>query len=256
MTNDNSNYWVEWSNNAKHGLPPVFVKLDDISKNVGFRSLYAYDTDTAKYMLSQGSVSGVGQLKPNLYSDTLFIDIDDDPRSAQILIEQFEQMHIQCEIYTSGNRSTHIHVPIVPMTGPYVPHSQKEFLQNICLCFGINVDMSIYHATGLYRLNGTVHDKTGRPKKLMDKLPGTILEIEYVEPNVHQSIYDSDNRTLWRMLLTHKKSGGRQFHVWKIGRRCRELGYSPDKTIELMKFWNENYCEPPLEISQVVRKMR
>ena len=253
-----SEYYIEITKDAKHGLPPVLVPLEEAHLHTGFRSVYAYPYESAEWIHDNNAVSGFKNTNLPVYSDCLFVDIDDDPESAELLTEELEQWGIGYQAYDSGGRSIHLHIDIVPMEGIYVPESQLAWLKALATAAGADFDTSIYHPVGLYRLTGTTHQRTGLKKELVHTHEGAKAEIEMLT-SIQRTSKASDlygaRTSLARMIMKRAAEGGRRFHVWKIASHCIDLGYDFDYTMEHVRYWNDNWCQPALNEQELARKL-
>ena len=181
MKTSSNNLFIELAHDTYHSANQVVpFRREELSSFRGFRSVYLYGQDCFDFIQSQGAVKGLG--KYSVYSDMLFIDFDDGDNSIEKMKRILNAQDLQWEMYFSGGKGYHFHVPITPMVGRHVPHSQREFIRGL----GIDTaDISIYKHTGFIRLPGTWHQSTGKQKELIESSNGSkILTIKQVEPDV------------------------------------------------------------------------
>ena len=241
--------WIEVSDRPLHGVPPKLVHEDDVDDCVGFRSVYSYPEETAKWISKNwsdkhqvfGSVNGLVASGMDVGSDRIYMDIDDDPESAAKWLKCLKDWNISHSVWDSGNRSVHIHIVTPYKCDRRIPHSQRVFLEQWGASIGATTDTSIYHAAGLYRLPGTIHAKTGRAKTFVSQHVGTALD--YPIADIRKSVKPEDEgevlSVLWRLLLTPMQAGGRRFHLWKMCSQADKLGWDVDKILEHMLEWNK-----------------
>lgn len=254
-------YWIEHSRKPSHGIPPALIPLEDWLSEAGFRSVYAYPYKTAEWIHNNGAVKGLKAALLPVYSDVLFVDIDDDPESGELMIAELEKWGVGFEVWDSGGRSVHLHINLVPMEGIYVPESQLAWLDLLALASGANFDRSIYHPAGLYRLPTTIHAKTGKPKTLVRVVEGADLSIPMLDEDSIRRGKEATSEyeallSLHRLISVQLNEGGRRFHAWKIVSHCDMLGYGPDYTMKHLNWWNERFCKPQLTLQELESRIR
>ncbi|MDB4725822.1 hypothetical protein OAF54_00205 [bacterium] len=240
--------YIEITKSNFHGTPPVLVHRDDIEGMVGRRSVYEFPRETCEWVMNNwsekyqchGSFNGLVAANLPVYSDMLFMDVDDDPESARKYIECLKKWDITHGVWDSGNRSVHIHIQCEPQEDSRVPVSQKRFVEEWGASIGASTDTSFYHAAGLYRLPGTIHEKTGKPKVCVGGHWGSPLSYELVDIQRYPVPDDSEQllASVWRLLLTPIGAGGRHFHVFKIASNAARLGWPVDKILTHTLAWN------------------
>lgn len=235
-------YWIEVRSTIQRVGPPRLVPLADVGKYTGFRSVCAYDDETAELIREQGSTRFL-RGRP-VYADVLLVDFDNtDPspfrnylRSAGLAFEE----------YDSGNRSAHFHIPLVPIFGAWVPEAMKRFMKE----HGPTADMSFYHPAGQYRLPGTYHAKRpGRCKTLIAKSDGQPLTLEPPLKHKELSFEFAENEDaeaqLFLLITQAKGEGHRSMHLWRIAATAAEAGRTFDEALEHMRFWNSRFAAVP-----------
>lgn len=231
---------------------PKLVPYNDRYNYTGFTSVYGYTEAAAGHIENTNSTRGLSQFP--VYSDVLYVDFDNNEEAA----EQFKVLTLEAQGYTfdmyhSGGRSIHFHIPIEPMYGLNVPHSQKLWMESNAP----EADMSIYRHSGLYRLPGTYHAKNpGKKKDLICKHDGMYtLRIEN-RPRVAVSTIDDEvaekgeayfHDILGKLLNTTIASGGRHPHAYKITMAARSSGKDETYARRLLGMWNNDNCHPPKE---------
>lgn len=243
-------YYIEiraWT--ARVG-PPFFISLDDTTQYLGFRSVYCYPEHVKNIIQETGTSSDLQWAE--VYSDTLFLDFDNtDPSELLLFLYDNGYAH---SVWDSGNRSVHVHVPIEPMVGSTVPHSQRVWVKTNVP----NADPSFYTHAGQFRLPNTRHLKTGRKKLLRHKLLGKRLHIPTLDTKPQGNVYAANpaqGSILYGALMCSKNEGGRRVYVWHLATLAYHDGLSIDQTINLISWWNERRCDPPLTIKKIEEKV-
>jgi hypothetical protein len=235
--------FIEVSPTSKHGMPPVLYHREDIEGLTGFRSVYEYPVEACHYITDNASIAGLAASHIPVYTDRLLMDIDDDEESAAKFIASLKSWNITHSSWTSGNRSVHIHILVEPQLSFMLPSSQKKFVEEWGRGIGAKADLSIYHAAGLFRLPGTIHASTGRPKELLETYWGNTLHIPLLSEGPKRIYKEGEEALLssvWRLLLTPLDVGGRRFHVFKITSNAVKLGWDENKILEHLRWWNES----------------
>jgi hypothetical protein len=169
-----SNFLWEYRSYVKRAGPPTYVPFFELTRLTGFQSVFGIPIQDALNNIRRGSVEG--GVYP-VYCDTLLVDFDDKPEKAENFQKFLNSLHVAHFKCDSGNRSIHFHVPIFPIIGENVPYSVKRFVEK----YGEGADLSFYLYNGQYRLLGTKHRKTGRVKKILEKVKGRRLEIPLLD---------------------------------------------------------------------------
>ena len=208
----------------------------------GFRSIYGFDEASCAYFESISRVKGSRGF--TVYADKLFIDFDDMPDQAEKLYHILRQMEVGFEVWHSGNRSIHIEIPHNPLWSKHMPYTHKMFLKNL----GVNCDWSIYSTARIFRLPGTVHQKTLKKKEILEVVTGRLMTLEPLEEPDNLRSYDTTEddgimelfATLTRFINRPPIKGERHMEFFKVVATCRSGGFSQEFTNELLlKLANE-----------------
>jgi len=237
------------------------AKLDNFmqSRDAGFRSLMMFDQTTTDEIREQKNSKGFDRFE--VYSDILFIDIDTGDRDVSQIKAWICDNKYPAEIYLSGGKGYHFHIPIEMMRGQDVPYSQKIFLQGT----GLPVDLSIYRASGLIALPGRRHPKTGVRKTLVETLEGSEgLSIPIVKkPEIDLSEFEEDNNLFARSLIRvlgaydfEPGPGNRHMTIWSIATNMRDAGLHYDTALDILEGLNKTWQEPKesKELEMAVQK--
>ncbi len=243
-------YWVEVrATQVRHGRP-WFVALPVAQfTSGGFRSVYAYTTETRDRIIAERSTAGL--TREPVYSDTLFCDFDNCEPDA--LLQHLYDEGIGAKVYDSGGRSWHVHVPIEPMFGADVPWSQRVWMERVAP----RADVTFYHQAGQYRLAGTRHEKTGGYKILVRELPGTrTLTIPVVARPAASQPSVGYGGTFFAHLLRPQLEGSRRVYVWHLAKLAHKEGVPFVVAVERILWWNKMFCRPELEQPVIEGKIR
>ena len=232
---------------------PVLEETPSVQYN--FQSTFGYPEETARHIKDNNNTK---DLKGKaVHSDTLFIDIDE---SANIddACSILRKLGVGHEIWSTGNRGCHIHIPIKEMVGTKVVYSQTTWLKDVGLW--PLVDTSIYREGGQFRVPGALHQKTGKPKVKTGTIEGTKLRIKTLTPPPIAPRYFEDVSTTaspsavfdyMMNLLAKRSEGGRHQHMFILWCRGREAGYSVDQIHGDILAWNDRQDLPhPTHIVQ------
>ena len=234
-----------------------FIHIEDVVNHTGYRSVFAWsreDADSAK------NAKTVKVLKDRpAFADTIFVDFDDNETGALGFKSFLDSEDILYEMYFSGGRSIHFHVGMEPVYDVRLPNSVRETMKSF-KSFGY--DPSVYNYCSLFRLSGTVHEKTGKPKVITDRGGFYRLSIDLIEPpRINIVTTDNDALSVAIALYTNYLSatvaeGGRYTIQWKVSKAFQEAGLSFDTTLELVngldKSWGKQ-SKGPEETRRAVR---
>ena len=243
-------YYVEvraWQ--ARQGKP-WFVPLSELVGKRGFRSVYAYPEAVRDHIAERGSSADLGG-QP-VYSDKLFLDFDDV--GCADTIDALADMGVAFSVWTSGNRSFHIHVELAPMLGPDVPFSQKYWVQH---SVPDKADLTFYTPSGQFRLPGTLHEKTKQRKVRLQTYVGEPLALPSVkQPTPRTGILRGGvEATFMVRVLRRQAEPGRRVYAWHLAKSAYEEGFSYEDALRSIHWWNQNRCEPPLSGEVLVSRV-
>ena len=231
---------------TRGGRAILLVPKQDLHNYTGFRSIYGFGSDAQEYILTEQTTAGLAG--HNFYSDELLVDFDDEWDAAEELAEDL--MPYSYQMYDTGGRSIHFHIPITPMYGADTPAIQREWMK----LYYPRSDTGIYKSSGIYRLPDTYHHKKiGAKKVLIEDNQGDTLEIGDVRPKTvwHTALSPEEERedierALDNLLMMSIREGGRNTRAFNIMRLCKLTGETYDSTLRLLNLWNEQFCHPPL----------
>lgn len=151
------NYFL-YSNSANYGSHPSFVPLADLPKE-GFQSIYAVTAETAAAIKQAGTTKG---FKGVVWSERLWIDFDDKDAAGRAETK-LKEMNYEYNCYTTGNRGLHFGILRDNSPSHLLPALDKAWVKE----HFPEADLSIYTHLHPFRIPGTKHEKTGRPKELL-----------------------------------------------------------------------------------------
>lgn len=243
-------YFVEVRATQQRTGRPVLVPLSEVQKYTGYRSVFCYGPELAERIRQTGSTKDLrGE---SVYSDTLFLDFDNSDGASTIAY--LKEQGIAFERYTSGSRSVHLHVPIVPIEGADVPARHKAWVKQ----YAADADVSFYHPAGVYRLDRTFHAKTGKPKQLLESVAGKLLELPKLSTNQRPTVVVTDGGTpeqFYIHLCTRKGIGGRRPHMFVLAAAGFEAGMDYEQVLDATRWWNAVMCDEPHDDQAVVTQI-
>jgi hypothetical protein len=243
-----------YTSTVKRSGTPVLLTRDELVGRYGFRSVFGYPESTAATIERQGNTRNLQYVQ--LYIDELLIDFDERPADAARLGQYLKDNNIAHRMYDSGNRSVHYHISLEPRTERTVVFDARHWVQR----FAPGADMSIYSPSGLFRLEGTWHEKNpGHRKELVSHHDGSLLALPKTErprkPETRLSLKQAEAK-FFRGLGKRQEAGGRNQYVWYLGKKAADSGMDAGDALERIVRWNAKYCNPPLDIDTLVTKVR
>jgi len=248
-----SNYWIEIRSSVRRQGAPRLVPLADVGKYSGFRSVFAYDDTVADLIRANRSTYGLRDAP--VYADTLLVDFDRSDGTS--LRTYLDTNGIGYECWDSGNRSVHLHIPISPIYGAWVPAALRDWVQERAP----DADLTFYHQSGQYRLPHTFHAKNpGHCKTRLYEQAGSLLVIEQPPPKIRAfTMHDEDTDKAGKffvLLLAKQGKGGRNQYVWRLAMTGAEAGMGFDETLEHLVWWRDRMCYPPLADHELVAQCK
>ena len=229
---------------------PVFVPLDQLPACQGFQSVYAFDEALMRVLQSKGNTTDLRDCI--VYSDMLFVDFDVVNPVIDDFFDWLYNNNYTYEMWDSGNRGPHAHVPIEPMRGTTVPQAQLAWVREH-IPTGL-FDPTIYRHHSVIRLPGTWHEKrAGHRKHLLESHHGRTLVISTIDvplpgiiPTESATTNERDPAMFWSAVMTPKLSPGRNARLYSLGRLAAECGIVYEKALEAGLYWAREECKPPM----------
>lgn len=252
--------YVEISCNARHGrdVGLFFIPVSEMSNYTGFRTTAQFSEDDVLAASEAGTISALDDTP--LYLDTLFVDFDNSPANADTFRDWLIEHDYCFELYHSGSRSQHFHVNICPLESKSASKSLKQFMIDT---FGEGFcDQSLYSYTSLFRLPGTIHEKTGNPKTLLERQGFNAVKIDLVDKQVFDELVldlSGLEYSLIRyvnLLETPATNGNRSQTLWQLAKSFAEAGLTYSCAEELLLKLNESWGRNAKEESKVKSQCR
>jgi hypothetical protein len=153
------------------GSPPRFYKASNINNGLNkFASVYSITGEDAFHIQEAQTAAG---FRGTVWSRRLWIDIDtaEAATAAKAKVKELGYDHV---VYDTGNRGCHIGIARDALPSHTLPQQDKAWVQaNI-----VGADLSLYWHLHLIRLPGVLHEKTGKPKRLIYSQEGKILALQ------------------------------------------------------------------------------
>lgn len=243
----------EYRRSFKRSGKPILKTKEECLEGQGFMSTYGYPEEVQKVIEENRGTYGLKGM--SVYSDLLYIDIDDDKVAAQDVDTILKGIGIRYAVCESGSPdSFHFHIPIVPMLGPNVPAIHLQWVSEHFTEF----DASIYKTAGIIRIEGTYHKShPGKIKQVVYKVDGELLDLTNYKTKSEVAIpkfrmkTDTDPERLEslfnQMLFTRDYSDSRNGYVFKLAAMAKDIGYSFDEALEKIEVYNDLMVDPQLK---------
>jgi len=246
--------YIEYNKDFIYRKKSQILDLEDLRSRKGFRSVYQINEEGKQWVEDHGGVSGFGTSGLPVWSDYLYIEFDDNKAAAKRLFNYLRDDGIGFAMYESGNRSFHFHImrDIAPHAD--VPYTDRLFVEKIAP----EADMSLYRHLQPWRIVGTLHKKTNKPKRLLRVNEGKSIKLSIVEKqqrerHINESHMIFDDDTIFAMSCIGATDGERNVVLSSLTRKLNEYG-APREVIE---WWVETVnerCDPP-ESERTVRSI-
>ena len=249
-----SNLFVERANTLEsrrgYMFPSALLPSLEKERDAGFRSVYMFGEEDSKRAMAAQSSKGFGRL--NVYSDCLFIDLDGGDKALADCLSKLP--YVGYEVYTSGSKGYHIHIPHDTYEGP-IPEAHREWVA----AHGLPHDVSIYRRSSLIALPGRIHPKTKLKKRLIMAFNGPqpeFWEPTLASPKEVEGLGDATDVLLRaaRMMEVEPVSGWRHTSLWSLAQSMAEAGFSQETALEIALKINGSWkCQKdPSEVSRAV----
>ena len=118
----------EWRTGLQRNGPPNLQPSQPPGSQ--FQSVYWFPHATAMRIQAQGNMKNLEGL--DLWTDTLLVDID-QPENIPPALEILRDIGCGWEMWTTGNRGAHFHIPHNPLEGTDVIYSQIQWMKSVGL---------------------------------------------------------------------------------------------------------------------------
>lgn len=248
--------YYEYRPTVKRVGAPKLITSEEVAKVRGFVSVYGFDEEGKRYV--EDSKGTFGIQGHTLYSNLLYIDIDNNDELAEYIRADLEKRNVTFSMYYTGGRGFHFHIPIVPMWGTAIHYKQKVWVGYLYP----GADCSLYKSTGIIRTPGTFHSKNpGEFKRLVHTFQGDVLEIDTsnLPLPLETELTTQDGEEMDREnMLDHLLSkaicdGGRNTGIYKRAFICKQAGFDRDKTTRILRAYNAALVHPRLPDYELTR---
>lgn len=259
---DATNIMYEHRRGLKRSGPPKLKTKGDCLASTGFISTYGYPKELQDLIKENKGTYGLTGMP--VYSELLYIDIDDDKRVARDIDEKLRKLGIRYAVCESGSPdSFHFHIPIVPMLGPNIPAIHLQWVSEHFEGF----DDSIYKTAGIIRIEGTYHKSyPGKTKQRVYGVDGVKLDLtnykqksevaipkftlqEERDPEKLESLFN-------QMMFTRDYSDSRNGYIFKLAAIGADLGLSYNEVLEEVFIYNDLMIEPRLKEHEIMATVR
>lgn len=238
--------------------PKVYTRSGDMRPSDvatalhGFSTVYAFSEEHADIIRSSGASKGMN--KYPVYADCITFDLDNGDKFLKPLIGWFTEKGLGYRLYDSGNKGYHFCVPHTPIYNIDLPYTHRMLAE----ATGVEYDPTLYQAGRLLRNIGTIHEKSGRPKQIIEQVEGeSILEITLRHPPESRfKISEVEDEELLPFFLNAVSNlygnspgcGKRHTIAWGLARDASRCGLSYETTLELLltinASWGSDSKEP------------
>ena len=234
-----------------------FLPKTELPQHTGYRSVYGFDDLAISYFEEVGSTRGCKNIVTAVYADEMLLDFDEGVGGYDAKAEAEKLWHwlvgheYSFQVWDSGGRSIHFHIPHEPVWSKHLPYSHKCFMDRL----GVKSDESIFQTGRLFRLPGTLHEKTLRKKTLLESAEGKLLVVPIIEEPPRQRLQACfDGEGVLHLATRLSMVANRPFQNGERNRKffCLAMdvlsgGFSSDFCRELCEKVNDELLEEPLD---------
>lgn len=193
----------------------------------GYCSLYAISAETMA-SLEDPSTSSYSGYKGTVWSPELVLDFDsfsEGEAARRRLIE----MGLAFKMYESGGKGYHFYIPRPHAPSHRLPLIDKQWVAKVFP----EADLSLYTHLHQLRVPGTIHDKTGKRKQLIESVDGEELLLADVQESLPESVSQKVTTNCDKSIFTNfyiqsltvpVDEGDRHAVLMKLGLALRSLG--------------------------------
>jgi hypothetical protein len=239
-------FYHEVRKEVKRVGEPIVVEVGEIvpPSEYNFRSTFDWPESIANFVKNTGRTAGLkGQ---PVSCAEIFIDIDEEDSVLEAK-EIMLNLGIEFDEYRTGNRGIHFHIPLEErITGTNVIYTVTSWIKDVGLWH--LVDTSVYREAGLFRMETATHQKTGKPKVLVEEHYGKRLRLELKDkPPIQETEVIAENGTKYNFflnLLQKRSEGGRHMHMFICHSAGRSAGIDKPTIDQAIKEWNRRLDNP------------
>jgi hypothetical protein len=242
-------YYI-YSPSNNYGSKPNFVHRDSLPDQ-GYRSLYAVTATDAEAIERAGTVAG---WRGTVWEERLWIDVDSYEEAERLELKLIKEGYAY-EAWDSGGKGAHFGIVRNCEPSHLLCVRDKLWVSS----FGVGADTSIYSPLHLFRLGGSRHEKTGRPKELVSRSAGKAIELPiYEKPKTSIAYsYQAGDRSVFDCTRIRNNSvpvpfGQRHAHLVRLAYALRDdANVSDDQARwwlgEVNKLYEERKTEEELD---------
>lgn len=158
-----------YSSRPTYGAQPTFIASGLLFNTdyTGYASVYAVSKDTAEAIVETGTTQG---FKGVVWSERLWLDFD-SYEAADRAESKLKEMGYDFIAYDTGGRGAHFGVLRGAYPSHLLPAMDRQWVEE----HFPEADKSIYTHLHPFRLPDTVHEKTGRKKRVVCEFRGSTL---------------------------------------------------------------------------------
>lgn len=233
------------------GRPPRFFRSNALAANgARFASVYAVREEDAAAIEEEAQTAA--GFRGVVWSQRLWTDFDTYEAAAAAEVS-LTKKGLDYVVYDTGGRGCHIGILRTASPSHTLPQQDKLWVQENLK----NADLSIYWHLHLIRLPGAVHERTGRPKRLLKRVEGTVLQLP---PLLHKAVEQRADQLDdlgavqgrqsifkdWRIvsMLGSTEVGDRHNHLVRLAKRLQEADTSKEEGAWVCREVNRGFSEP------------
>jgi hypothetical protein len=250
--------YLLYSPRPDYGSEPKFIHRNNLPEQ-GFASLYSVTKETAEAIVEAGTAAG---FKGVVWSKYLWLDVDSYEKADRVE-ERLNERNLDWISYCTGGRGAHFCIRRDNLPSHLLPNIDRIYVKE----HFPESDSSIYTHLHPFRLNGTIHQKTGRRKRLVEEHPGRALilppfnskskfgsEATDFRPQEGKSIFDE---FLIMRNSTEAKEGERHAQLVRLSYALRDAGYSASIATWWLGEVNKRFNPPKsaVELEKIVRSI-
>lgn len=252
---------VLYSTGKWYPKEPFYKFIGDLPLDMGgFTSLYQFTRETGECLRITGTTKG---FKGVVWNDRLWLDFDTQEAGKNALLK-VKEMEFDYVCYTSGGRGLHVGILRDSAPSHLLPLFDKKWAEKTFE----GHDPSIYTHLHLFRLPGTIHEKTGLKKDFLERggnrsiiADFSILENERSYGSLESPVYGTnmsifDSKSVMYN-STPQENGQRHEHLI----RCIYALKSCSVTASHARWWvgevNKTYSDrkPEDQLDQLVKSI-
>lgn len=218
----------------------------------GFCSVFSFGDLDSLEIINNKSSRGFKNYRVS--ARNLVIDLDDGEESIHELLKLLRELDYSYTAYVSGGKGYHIFIKCEESYRIDLPALHQVMAVNLAP----TCDRSLYRHSSLIRLPGTVHEKTGKIKEVIERHLGSNLlmlpELAIAPP---REIVKSSRTAVYMYYQTLADAvqysiatGGRHNKLWQIAKDGFEAGIPYNQVLSDMQVANA-FFSPPKELYEV-----